>query len=74
MKSKIVLQRIRILRKKSGMSQLALAKKLGMSQNALSKIELGEIELSLSHLYQLADLLEIDLFDLVRIDDPSSTT
>jgi len=55
------------------MSQLALAKKLGMSQNALSKIELGEIELSLSHLYQLADLLEIDLFDLVRIDDPSST-
>ena len=60
MKSRIVNQKIKVLRNK-----------LGISQNAFSKIELGQIDLTLNRLYKIADVLEVDVLDLVRIEEPS---
>ena len=62
------MQKIKILRKQLGISQFAMAEKLGISQNAFSKIELGKSEMTLSRLYQVADILEVDLLDLIQIE------
>ncbi|EDM35160.1 hypothetical protein PBAL39_16801 [Pedobacter sp. BAL39] len=71
MKSRIVNQKIKVLRNKLGISQTMMAERLGISQNAFSKIELGQIDLTLNRLYKIADVLEVDVLDLVRIEEPS---
>ena len=63
------MQKIKILRKKLGISQFAMAEKLGISQNAFSKIELGKSELTLNRLYQVADILEMNVLDLIQVEE-----
>jgi len=51
-----------------GYSQDYIARKLQMSQNALSKIERGEIKISLDKASALAEVLEIELDSLINFE------
>ena len=51
-------QRIKILRKKKGFSQTELAQMLGKSLRTVQKYETGEIEVSISVINQIAEILE----------------
>lgn len=51
-------QRIKLLRKRKGLNQKELANILGKSLRTVQKYETGEIEVSISVVNQLADILE----------------
>lgn len=51
-------QRIKMLRKKKGLSQTELAQMLGKSLRTVQKYETGEIEVSISAINQIAEILE----------------
>lgn len=51
-------QRIKMLRKKKGLSQTKLAQMLGKSLRTVQKYETGEIEVSISVINQIAEILE----------------
>ncbi len=58
-------ERIRQKREEMKISQYAVAYCIGMSQAAYSKIERGETEVKVSHLYQIATVLKISVYDLL---------
>jgi len=49
-------ERIRYLRQKAGFTQVQVAEKLAVSQAAYCRLERGEIEFTVSKLFELADL------------------
>ena len=51
-------QRIKMLRKKKGLSQTELAQMLGKSLRTVQKYETGEIEVSIAVINQIAEILE----------------
>ena len=51
-------QRIKMLRKKKGLSQTELAQMLGKSLRTVQKYETGEIEVSISVINQIVEILE----------------
>ncbi|MBQ8962710.1 MAG: helix-turn-helix transcriptional regulator [Clostridia bacterium] len=51
-------QRIKVLRKRKGLSQTELANTMGKSLRTLQKYETGEIEISIAVVNQLADILD----------------
>lgn len=51
-------QRIKMLRKKKGLSQTELAQMLGKSLRTVQKYETGEIEVSISVINQITEILE----------------
>ena len=58
--------RIRALREKAGISQRQVAEELGVSQAAYSRLETGEIELSINKLFALSELYEVPLQKLIE--------
>ena len=58
-------EHLQSLRKKSGVSQVALAEKIGISWRAYQTYERGEREPSLSTLIALADFYDLSLDELV---------
>ena len=61
-----IISNIKFIRNQKAYSQDYLAAKLRITQNAYSKLELGKTQLSISKLYKIADILEVDvrrLFD-----------
>ena len=52
-------QRIKMLRKRKGLNQTELAEILGKSLRTIQKYETGEIEVSISTINQLAEILDI---------------
>ena len=54
----IIEMRIKMLRKKKGLSQTELAQMLGKSLRTVQKYETGEIEVSISVINQIAEILE----------------
>lgn len=64
-KAKAVASSIRRKREELNYTQDYLAAKLNISQNAYSKIELGYTKITLDRLFQIADILEIELSELV---------
>lgn len=58
-------ERIRFYRNQKRFSQEAIAFDLNISQAAYSRIELGETELTTSRLYEIADILEVSVHDLL---------
>lgn len=60
-----ICETIRIQRQRKGYSQDAMAFYLNISQPAYSKMELGETEIKISRLYEIADILEVSVFDLL---------
>lgn len=68
-KIKTVAINIRKVREYRNYTQEYLAMKLNISQNAYSKIELGYTKITLERLYQIAQVLEVDLVELIKADD-----
>lgn len=58
-------RRIAIYRKNIHMTQSALSEKLGVTESYVSQIECGSAKISLSRLYQISDILGIDIALLV---------
>jgi len=67
-KIKSVAVNIRKIREHLNYTQEYLAMKLNISQNAYSKIELGYTKITLERLYQIAQVLEVDLIELIKAD------
>lgn len=65
-KTREVAAHIRKIRESRNYTQDYLAAKLEMSQNAYSKIELGQSNITLTRLCRIAEILEVDLVDLLR--------
>jgi transcriptional regulator with XRE-family HTH domain len=61
-------QKIRWLREWRGLTQQYMAIELDLSTRAYSKIELGETKLSVRRLYQIADILEVTVHELLILD------
>nr|WP_294942504.1 helix-turn-helix transcriptional regulator [uncultured Mucilaginibacter sp.] len=67
-KVKAVATNIRNKREELNYTQEYLAAKLNISQNAYSKIELGYTKITLERLFQISEVLETDLMDLIKTD------
>ncbi|RFZ95725.1 XRE family transcriptional regulator [Mucilaginibacter conchicola] len=65
-KVKAVATNIRKRREDLNYTQEYLAAKLNISQNAYSKIELGYTKITVERLFQIADILESELTDLIN--------
>ena len=60
-----IIANIKTIRNQKEYSQDYLAAKLHITQNAYSKMELGKTQLSISTLYKIADILEVDVRQLL---------
>ncbi|WP_314342536.1 helix-turn-helix transcriptional regulator [Simonsiella muelleri] len=61
-------EKIRKIREEKKWSQEELANKLVLSTNGYAKIERGETRLTLSRLFQLAEIFKLDIFELIQGD------
>lgn len=61
----IVGKNVKEIRRKKGLSGVELAKLLFCSQQHVSRIERGEVRLSLEQIYDIADCLEVDIRELI---------
>ncbi len=68
LKTKAIVSNIRKIREFRNYTQDYLAAKLRISQNAYSKIELGYSSITLNRLVEIAEILEIELADLICSD------
>lgn len=57
--------KIRKVREYKNYSQEYLASKIGISQNAYSKIELGYSKISLDRFFHIANLLDVEISELL---------
>jgi transcriptional regulator with XRE-family HTH domain len=67
-KVRAVATNIRNKREELNYTQEYLAAKLNISQNAYSKIELGYTKITVERLFQIADILETNLTDLISTE------
>ena len=67
-KVRAVATNIRNKREALNYTQEYLAAKLNISQNAYSKIELGYTKITVERLFQIAEILETNLIELISID------
>ena len=67
-KVKAVAANIRNKREELNYTQEYLAAKLSISQNAYSKIELGYTKITVERLFQIAEILETELMELMNTD------
>ncbi|MCO5937389.1 helix-turn-helix domain-containing protein [Mucilaginibacter sp. RB4R14] len=65
-KVKAVAANIRNKREELNYTQEYLAAKLNISQNAYSKIELGYTKITVERLFQIAEIIDTDLIDLIN--------
>ncbi len=68
-KIKGIAANIRSKREYRNYTQEYLALKLNISQNAYSKIELGYTKITVERLFQIADILEFDVAELINPED-----
>jgi transcriptional regulator with XRE-family HTH domain len=68
LKTRAIVANIRKIREHRNYTQDYLAAKLRISQNAYSKIELGYSSITLNRLIEIAEILEIELTDLISPD------
>ena len=59
-------RRLRLLRDRAGMTQCQVADVLEISQAAYSRLEKGEVEISLTKLIALGDLYQVSLQNLLE--------
>lgn len=57
--------KIRKIRREKDFSQEYVAEQLGITQSHYSKVERGEVEITMSKLLQLAKLFEVEVKDLL---------
>jgi len=65
LKTKTIVSNIRKIREFRNYTQDYLAAKLKISQNAYSKIELGYSSITINRLVEIAEILEVDLVDII---------
>lgn len=69
LKIKAIAATIRKKREYRNYTQEYLAFKLNISQNAYSKIELGYTKITLERLFQIAEVLEFNVAELIDTND-----
>lgn len=62
-------QRLKLARESKSLSQEKMAEKLHMSLHGYAKIERGETKLHLDKLEQIANVLEMDIFELMTFGE-----
>jgi transcriptional regulator with XRE-family HTH domain len=62
-------EKIRLIRESKNWSQEDMAAKLNMSLNGYAKIERGETKAYNPHLERIAEVLEMDLVELMPVND-----
>lgn len=67
LKTKNVAANIRKIREYRDYTQDYLAAKLKISQNAYSKIELGYSKLTVERLFQIAEILEVEILNILTL-------
>jgi transcriptional regulator with XRE-family HTH domain len=67
-RAKAVAANIRSKRIELNYTQEYLAAKLNISQNAYSKIELGYTKITVERLFQIADILETNITELLNVE------
>ena len=72
-KIKAIAANIRNKREYRNYTQEYLASKLNISQNAYSKIELGYTKITVERLFQICDVLEFEITELIDFK-PTSVT
>lgn len=60
--------RVRAFREAKGLSQPELANECDWEYSQINRIELGKINTSISHLFELADKLDVKPTDLIDFD------
>ena len=65
-------ERIRAIRESKKLTQANMAEELGMTTSAYSKIERNSINIPLNRLFQIAEILEINIADLFEEKIPST--
>lgn len=65
--AKQIAANIRKIREQKNYTQDYLAMKLSISQNAYSKLELGYSKLSVDRLFQIAEILEVEVVQLIVV-------
>ncbi|MGD1318175.1 helix-turn-helix domain-containing protein [Chryseobacterium sp. 2R14A] len=61
----VIIEKIKEYRKKKGFSHENMADELNISQAAYSKIEKNETKLTVDRLYQIAEILEAPVYELL---------
>ena len=69
LKTRAIVANIRKIREYRNYTQDYLAVKLHISQNAYSKIELGYSSITLTRLIHIAEILDVDIIDIINTDD-----
>jgi transcriptional regulator with XRE-family HTH domain len=65
---KEVIENIKKFRELKNLTRDELADKLEMSLSGYSKLERGEVEITLTKLYRIADILEISVSQILNFD------
>ena len=58
--------RIRKLRTDKEFNQASMAEELGLTAGAYAKIERGETDLTVTRLFQIAEVLEVPVYDILE--------
>ena len=66
--------KIKRYRNQLKLSQKELGEKLNINDTTISAYELGKVSVSIYNLYQLANIFDIDIFDLSPTNRPSEHT
>lgn len=60
-------QKIREFRKLKNLTQKELAEKAGVSRDGVIKLEKGNLNFSIEFIYKISEVLDINVFDLLKI-------
>ena len=64
-----IYEKIRFLRSSKSLSREEMAEKLGLSINGYANIERGETDVQMSRIQQIADVLDVDLMELLSFGE-----
>ncbi len=68
MNSHEIYRKIKVMRVLKGWSQEEAAERLGIAVSSYAKIERGETDIHISRLVQIAEMMEIDLSQLIELN------
>ena len=63
-----IVENIKKFRELKNLTRDEIASKLEMSLSGYSKLERGDVELTISKLYRLAEILEVDISQILNFD------
>lgn len=72
--SQIVGENIRIARRRVGMKGDTLAKALSITKSAVSQLENGSIDIRVSTIFKIAEILNVTIFELLSLPESSLST